>query len=244
MINEHYNGYDAFLRRLDDYARIHEVSYRTICSNYLTPVEQEIVKRYYGKRINYRLVPEFEETIARCLILGDETQEVVCLTAKVRQEFVKLTHRDVYGALMALGLKKDQFGDIWINNDQIVVYTKETIADYCIQNLTQIHQLTVHFVRSNQWIEPVYRYRTLQITTSSYRLDAIVSELAHVSRNKAQQMIRIGNVRKNYDSLVECSDLCHNNDIVSIRQVGRFRILEELAITKKGNIVIRVNQYQ
>ena len=56
-------------------------------------------------------------------------------------------------------------------------------------------------------------------------------------------MIRAGLVRLNYDSLVDCNDLCHNGDIVSIRQVGRFKIREEIAITKKGNLLLHVEQY-
>lgn len=244
MSNEHFKGQETFLKRLDDFVRIHEVSYRTICSNYLTPIQQEVVRRYYGKQVDYHFVPDFKESIAKCLVLGDDDSEVVCLVARVRQQFVSISHRDVYGALMALGLEKDQFGDIWIDEEQVVVYTKEKIADYCIQNLTQIHQLSVRFERSEVLMEPVYRYRSLQITCKSYRLDAIVSELGHVSRAKAQQWIQMGYVHKNYDSLVECNDLCHNNDIVSIRQVGRFRIQEELATTKKGNLLIRVDQYQ
>ena len=242
MQNEHFKNQDAFLKRLDDYRRFYEMSYRTSCSDFLTPSQVEVVKRYYGKQVDYHFVPDFEETTMRCLVVGDY-DDVVCLIGKYRGDFVKISHRDVYGALMNLGIQKEKFGDIWLDDSQIVIYTKENIADYIEANLHQIHQLSIHFKRSDVLLEPVFKTKSLKITSSSYRLDAIVSELGHMSRNKAQQMIRAGLVRLNYDSLVDCNDLCHNGDIVSIRQVGRFKIREEIAITKKGNLLVHVEQY-
>ena len=242
MHSEHFKNQDVLLKRLDDYRRFYENSYRTSCSDYLTPVQVEVVKRYYGKQLDYHFVPDFKETTLRCLVVGDY-DDVVCLVARYRGDFVKITHRDVYGALMNLGIQKEKFGDIWLDEQQIVVYTKESVADFIEQNLRQIHQLSIHFKRSDILLEPVFKTKTLKITSSSYRLDAIVSELGHMSRNKAQQMIRAGLIRLNYDSLVDCNDLCHNGDIVSIRQVGRFRIKDEIAVTKKGNLLIEVEQF-
>ena len=242
MENEHFRNQETFLKRLDDYRRMFEYSYRGSCSDYLTPVQIEVVKRYYGKQMEYRFEPDFEESTLKCLVIGDDS-DVVCLTARYNSQFVKISHRDVYGALLNLGIQKEKFGDIWLDDNQIVVYTKKGVADYIMQNLNQIHQLHIRFEESECLLEPIFKTKSLKITTASYRLDAIVSELGHMSRTKAQQMIRAGLIRLNYDSLVECSDLCHNGDIVSIRQVGRFRIKEEIAITKKGNFLVHIEQY-
>ena len=79
---------------------------------------------------------------------------------------------------------------------------------------------------------------------SSLRLDVLVSAFSHLSRAKAQQLIKNGLVKVNHLVLEDCSYLCYNNSVISIRGHGRFLFQDVTKKTKKDNFVITAAKYE
>ena len=235
---------ELFIRRLRDMVKMSENSGRTISSDFLTPYQQALAFSHLKKGLDYKFIPDFPETLAKCLVLGnDERRPIVCLVGNIKNKFVKITHRDVYGVLMSLGLEKNKFGDIWIDDNQVVIYCKEEIASYVCQNAVQVNRLSLELEIVDDLLEPVINTAEKRIVVSSLRLDVLVSKLANISRLKSQEMIKTGLVHLNYSNLVDSDDLCSNSDIISIRRVGRFRLLNIIGETKKGSIAMLVAKY-
>jgi Uncharacterized conserved protein, contains S4-like domain len=235
---------ELFIRRLKDMVRTFENGGRTVSSDFLTPYQQKLTSSYLGNRIEYKFVPDFPETLAKCLVIGiDERKPIVCLIGDIKNKFVKITHRDIYGVLMSLGLEKNKFGDIWVDDNQAVIYCKEEIANYVCQNAVQVNRLSLELKIEDDLMEPVVKTAEKRIVVSSLRLDVLVSKLANISRLKSQEMIKTGLVHLNYNNLVDSDDLCSNSDIISIRRVGRFKLLNIIGETKKGSIAILVAKY-
>ena len=235
---------ELFIRRLKDMVNIYNNSGRSICSDFLTPYQQRIAFSYLSKNDEFRLIPTYSETLAKCLVLGSvEKTPIVCLIADIKNKFVKITHRDIYGMLMSLGLDKSKFGDIWIDDGRVVIYCKREIANYVCQNATQVNRLSIDLVIDDELFEPVVKTVEKRIVVSSLRLDSLVSKLANVSRLKSQEMIKTGLVHLNYSNLIDSDDLCDNSDIISIRRVGRFRVQNIIGKTKKGSFALYVAQY-
>ena len=233
-----------FIRRLEDMLRISEASGRCICTNFLTPQQQIIAKNYLGKRCEYKFIPDYEESLSKCIVFNDDCKSnIVCLVCRISNKFVSITHRDIYGALMSLGLEKDKFGDVWVEEDRVVVYCKNDIANYVCQSITQIHKLSVKLTIDETLYVPVTNYVEKRVVVSSLRLDALVSELANISRSKSQELIKEGLVHLNYNNLVETSDICNNDDVISIRKIGRFKLKTVIGTTRKGSIAILVAKY-
>lgn len=82
-----------------------------------------------------------------------------------------------------------------------------------------------------------------RIITSSMRVDNIVSNLGNMSRGKAQDLIKSGNVRLNWSNDVNRNRLLEEGDVLSLRGKGKYRISGIVGHSKKGNIVLEVEKY-
>ena len=59
------------------------------------------------------------------------------------KKFITLEHRQIFGTLMSLGLKREKFGDILIQNDQIQFVAAEEIEIYLTVNLEKVGKASV-----------------------------------------------------------------------------------------------------
>ena len=234
-------------------ARLYDLAYqcerhgRQTNSVFLTEAEVIQAKECLGKKVAYILDGGYGEA-QRCRVsfVSEDVEfqsSVVCLCAKINQKFVKITHRDVLGALMGLDLERSQFGDMFVLEDRIVVYCTDTIADYVMQSCTSISRLSVQFEKTEELFENLQRYEEKTINVASMRLDNVVSSLIPSSRSLATSMIKAGKVSINHEMIEDCDKLCHNNDTVSISGVGRFILIDEGKTSRKERRIIKVKKF-
>ena len=152
--------------------------------------------------------------------------------------FGKLTHRDILGALMSLGVKRELFGDIYEYQDVFYVAMDLKIYDYVKNNLNLIKRSKVKLSLSDENIEIIHQYICKTFIVSSFRLDKIVSSIYNLPRSKAVNYIRSGFVKVNHKEVEEISYLCNNSDIISLRGHGRVKIVDTKRMTKQDNYVI------
>jgi RNA-binding protein YlmH len=173
----------------------------------------------------------------------DDFSDIACLKAEIDQRFRRIGHSDILGALMNLQIDRSSFGDFWIDEDHIYLYTSAAMAPFLIDNLTRINQLSVHFEEIQE--RPVQQFHTKQFTcvVASGRADALVAGLAHCSRTEAKEMIRAGMVQLDHVTLEEPDKMCDNNVTISIRGYGRFTYLGINHATKSGRIAAEFLQY-
>lgn len=172
----------------------------------------------------------------------NDFSDIVCISSRIDQRFRKISHRDVLGALMHLQIDRHSFGDFWVCEDAVHLYTSSSMAGFLIQNLTRINQLNVRFeINENH---PVQQFQTKRYTViaASLRMDAVVAAIAHFSRAQAKEMIKAGLVQLNHIVLVSPDKLCDNNDTISIRGKGRFRFVEVVRKTNSDRIAIEIEQ--
>ena len=75
------------------------------------------------------------------------------------------------------------------------------------------------------------------------RMDSIVSELIRTSRSKALEIINAERVFVNSEVITKNSKMLKENDMITVRGKGRFKIIKILNSTKKGNLVLEVEKY-
>lgn len=246
-ILKHYKGYETLVERLDDLIDQVQRYENTMFTAFLSSNEQVIAQRFVGQRVIVKMEGGFVGAEkCRCVLSlspVEDTSMVVCLKATYDNRFMQLSHSDLLGALLNSGIKKDQFGDCWVEDNVLVVYVTAEIAPTLCHEPFQIHRLNVNFKVSNEKSERIQNYQEFSKIVSSYRLDVIVAVLANCSRGKAQQMIHQQLVSLNHEILEESSGLCHNGDTISIRKVGRFLVQAELSVTKKNNFVLAFKKY-
>lgn len=230
------------LVRLKDLQRQSERQNRHIESFFLNEEELAVAQAEFKEGPLLRYDGGYENALKKkAIFLSDEEDgfsDIVCLQADIDQRFRKISHRDILGALMHLQIDRHSFGDFWIEENHIYIYTSSLMAEFLIDNLIRISNLNVSFYLIEDHPEQKFQYKKRTAIVSSLRLDAIVASLAHISRTDAKHMITQGLVQVNHVTLVEPDELCNNNCTISIRGKGRFRYTGSVHKTKKDRIVV------
>ncbi len=171
---------------------------------------------------------------------------ITCLKiTPVHKKFAEtLTHRDVLGSLMNLGIERSRLGDILLDEEVIYLFCQEKIASYLIEELTRIRHTTVKMeVVEPQELHIEPRKEMAEGIITSNRLDSIIACICKISRSQASQWIKSGKVFLNNRQTLQSAIECKPGELISVRSVGRFRFLEGLGETRKGRLKIRYEKY-
>ena len=171
---------------------------------------------------------------------------IKCILIKpVNPKFAdNLSHRDFLGSLMGLGIRREVLGDIIISENKGYLFCLETIADYIIENLTQVRHTTVECeLTENIPTDILPQPENLEIIVSSERLDVIVSAIYKMSRSQVLPIFHTEKVFVNGAVKTSPSVTVNVNDKVSVRGFGRFIYKGVLRTTKKDRLVIGVEVF-
>ncbi|MBO5852575.1 MAG: hypothetical protein J6Q74_02060 [Clostridia bacterium] len=156
----------------------------------------------------------------------------------------KLTHREVLGSLMSLGIKRETVGDILIEEGRAVVFVTSEVAPFIKSQLTKISRVGVDISEGYVGNLPGQSgFLDLSHTVASARLDCVVAALAGVSRKTAteyieQKLVTLGSVCCEKTTL-----MVQNGDKISIRSKGKFLIEKIDEKTRKGRLIIKAKKY-
>lgn len=245
-ISAYYKGHDPFIGKAKHWIQSAEQDYKPVVTCFLSPAEQQQLSAMASKHLFISFFGGYEQAERKMAFLCPlETRpeyDFAILASVYEKRFKSLSHKDILGALMHAGIKREFIGDLLVVDNTIYIIAKSSLTDFIIHEITQIGRCSVAFQPCRQIIgaRPHTKERTVHV--ASLRLDALVAVLAHCSRSEASQKIRQGLVKVNDIVVEENRQLCNNN-FVSIRRVGRFQLLETVSQTKKGRLVVRINQY-
>lgn len=155
-----------------------------------------------------------------------------------------LSHRDVLGALMSLGIERDLLGDIYVQGKTAFVLCLDHIAGFIKESLIQIRHTNVTITILEEipaFLGP--DLETRMITAASDRLDAVISQVYHLSRAQSQALFVQGKVFAGGKQVLSSSYLCHPDDRISVRGHGKFIFKGTEGVTGKGRSRIRVQIY-
>jgi len=160
-------------------------------------------------------------------------------------EYKKLSHRDYLGSVLGLGLERKVIGDIIVCEDGADISVSSPIAEFLHLNLNQIGRVNV-----TTEILPIEELRTFEIktqvkkdTVASLRLDNIVASAFNLSRAKAQEAIRHGQVNVNQEECTKTDYEVKLLDKVSLRHFGKVMLSEIGGESRKGRICITIEKF-
>lgn len=218
---------------------------KVVLTNFLTLSEQAMLTNILKHHVEFSFFggcknPELKRAVIGNVKLKDF--KVVAYKIVPKDKSFTLTHQNIMGSLLSLGLKKDVLGDILA--DQSVFFVKEEISDFLELNFISIAQtaITIEIIdgssltKTNNFIENTY-------FVNSMRLDLIVSKITSLSRTEASIMIKNGLIKVNHLEVLNSVKQILVNDVLSIRKSGRFFIIDNKGHSKKGNIVLKIGKY-
>lgn len=157
----------------------------------------------------------------------------------------KLSYSDFLGTLMSLGIERDTIGDILIENGKTVVFVKSDIKDYICSQITKVGGVGVNIRDADLNCLPDKNdLIDKSVIVPSMRLDAVVSALTGLSREKSQKLISQGNVFINYTALLNSSAKIKENNVLTIRKSGKYIIKNIVGETKKGRLKLLIQIFR
>lgn len=227
-----------------------EKTYQMKVTDFLDPREQQIVDMLTATNMEELKVHKHggsstteRKRVVIAPMYEDVTEDDFKLTlflGSYHEKFVSLGHRDVMGAFLSLGIKRQKLGDIMVENGLVQIIMAGEVAPYVLTNLTAIKKAKIKLEeqplsmvadKEINWVES-------NQVVSSLRLDTVVKAIYHFSRKDAGELITKGRVKVNYKVADDRKRVLEAGDMLSLRGKGRSKIVGIHGRTKKDKLSI------
>jgi RNA-binding protein YlmH len=160
-------------------------------------------------------------------------------------KFCKLNHKDYLGAIMSLGIKREKLGDLIIEDAICYAPVCSDISNYIIDNLNTIGNCPCEVIKYDYILKelPERKFEEKIIISTSLRLDGMVSAICNLSRNNSTELISSGKILVNYFQCLKKDKVIKNNDTLTIRGYGKFKVGELIGNTQKDRLKVSIRQY-
>ena len=157
----------------------------------------------------------------------------------------ELDHRNVLGALMGLGITRENLGDIHLDQEEVQIIFNKRMEIFLKQEFKTIkgRKIKPSFYSEEEIKAYEMTFKELTIVASSQRVDGMIGKIWGFSRQDALIYIKQGRLRVNYKEIMDNDFKVHPGDILSLRGKGKAKISEMPGTTKKGKMRIVVQKY-
>lgn len=156
----------------------------------------------------------------------------------------KLTHRDLLGALMNLGIERKMLGDIAMAEGSAYIFVKEEMAAFIAEELRRVRHTDVA-ARITEALPTGELYKTERATVqvASERLDAVIAKLYALSREEAQKLFKRELIFVGGRLCESVAYMPKAGDVISVRGYGRFIYRSYETMSRKGKLNVVLDVY-
>lgn len=224
---------------------------RPAATAFLSPREQALLKTLLPWCLFWGGTEEAERAVAYFVPEYMTREElfdggvIACLRGSFYQENA-LSHRDVLGALMGAGLRRDAVGDIYVREKCCEFFVLAELKQYLLDNLTAAgrHALKLTELPPDAVRRPKQEWKEQRVSVASLRLDGVLAGVFRLSRSAAADAIRAGLAAVNSMTCQKPDRAVEAGDELSLRGHGKAKILELGGTTRRGRLSVRVGIYQ
>lgn len=159
--------------------------------------------------------------------------------------YYHLSHRDVLGALLGIGLKREIIGDLIMIQSGCQVILDATMVAFVLQNLTTVGSAPVSVTEFSpeEIAAREEKIKEIKTTVASMRLDVIAAAGFGTSRTKMADEIMADKVKINWQSIKNSAQTLKPGDVISMRGRGRVEVCDVLGQTKKGRLSVFLKRF-
>lgn len=156
-----------------------------------------------------------------------------------------LTHRDILGALMGCGIKRETVGDIFVAQGRAEFFLTTQIAPYVLQNFTSAGRTKLHVERIPLAgvTPPELKTKRIRDTLASLRLDAVISSGFGLARGKAAALVEAGKAELNGAVCVKPDHAISEGDVIAARGLGKIKLEEVGGLSRKARLAVSILRY-
>lgn len=175
-----------------------------------------------------------------------ESEDLPMVAVKIQiSKLAKISHRDILGSLMGLGLTREKVGDILVEAEWAVVVVAKSVLDVILSQWNSVGRQSVEPVEIPlaEIGEKSQTVKIIKDTVASLRIDSLVASGFAISRTKAAEQIEGGKVQINHVEVLKTDKQLEIGDVISCRGLGKCVLANVVGKSKKDRHIIEIHRY-
>lgn len=251
-IYQHFRGDEqSFIDQVVDWILQVENQYTPYLTSFLNPRELFIVQSVMGQydSIQFEMFGGYEGAEQQRVLIyppyyepTEKDFEITLFEINYPTKFAELSHGQIMGTVLGTGISRGNLGDILTDGNRWQFLIDQTMKDFIDLNLDRVGRVNVNLEEKtfDTLVEITDKWEPEEIIVSSLRIDVILAQALHLSRNRAKTMINDNKIKLNWVEVNRPDIDVEEYDILSVRGFGRIRIGTQKGTTRKDNIVLNI----
>ena len=249
------------IAKLLDKIKLSKSSNKIVNTEFLSIYQKQIIQKKLNELgiKNYIFFGGYNEAEGQILIIYPEKFDIDIVNKNLKNiiKVIKIklpkelegkySHRDYLGSIMQLGLNRNRIGDIIVYSDRAYIIVLKENTEYLVNYLSDFVKFRKAKMELIDYtdieVKPI-EYEEFNILINSMRLDNFVSEIANISRSKAEEMLKQEKIYINSKVETKSSKTVKENDILVMRGKGKYLVYKISKKKKKGKIIVNIKKYK
>ena len=189
---------------------------------------------------------------AICVFLPDwqeaedfDPEEELCAVEAAFPPSAQLTHRDLLGGLMGIGLTREKVGDILVLEDRAQIIALREAGPILLSQFDQAgrYRLRLKELPLARLSPAPVQVKSIHDTVAALRLDAVLASGFSLARGKAAELISSGRVSVNHRECVKPDRAVAQGDVLTCRGLGKCVLKAVGGQSRKGRVIIEMERY-
>ncbi len=175
----------------------------------------------------------------------EPSEELAAVEAAYPPTGAELTHRDLLGGLMGIGLTRERVGDILAGEKAAQIVCLKGTAPLILSQFGQAgrYRLNLKEISLADLSPAPAEVKLIHDTVSTLRLDAVLSSGFSLARGKAADAIAGGKVSLNHRECLKPDRAVAQGDTITCRGLGKCVLKRVGGQSRKGRIIIEIERY-
>lgn len=197
--------------------------------------------------------PDAERTV--CVFLPDwlaedqwlaEAEEILGAVEARFPPGASLSHRDILGGLMGMGLTRERLGDILMGEGQAQIIALRETVPILLSQFEQAgrQRLRLREIPLSALCPAPATVRVVRDTVATLRLDAVLAAGFSLSRSRAAELIAGGRVSVNHRECTKSDRIVAQGDVLTCRGWGKCVLTAVGGQSRKGRTILELERYQ
>ncbi len=175
----------------------------------------------------------------------DAEEELAAIEAAFPPTGAELTHRDLLGGLMGIGLTRERVGDILVGETAAQIVCLKEAAPIILSQFEQAgrYRLRLREIPLADLAPAPAEVKLIRDTVAALRLDAVLASGFSLARGKAADAVTGGRVSLNHRECLKPDRLVAEGDVLTCRGLGKCVVKTVGGQSRKGRIIIEIERY-
>lgn len=175
----------------------------------------------------------------------DASDELAAVECAYPPTGAELTHRDLLGGLMGIGLTRERVGDILAGDTAAQIVCLKDAAPIILSQFEQAgrYRLKLREIPLSALSPAPAQVKLIHDTVAALRLDAVLASGFSLARGKAAEAVTGGRVSVNHRECLKPDKPVAQGDVLTCRGLGKCVLKAVGGQSRKGRIIIEIERY-